>query len=119
MVEVPNGEFYFSPAYSVLFETPKTMLAPLYRRQKRIVPFTARGFYPYHLTLFGQNTLQDMVKKAGFSILHHGFSTSRLEFWIEQNKKEGAWVRYFINQAKFGLAKAGLGDNLFLVARHP
>ena len=42
VVEVPNGEFYFSRTYSVLFETPKAMLAPLYRMRKRIVPFTAR-----------------------------------------------------------------------------
>lgn len=119
VVEVPNGEFYLSRTYSVLFEAPKTIVAPFYRLRKQIVPFTARGFYPYHLTLFGPRTLGEMVKKAGFSIVQRGFATSRLEFWLEQNKQEGRWVRFFINKAKLGLARAGLGDNLFLVARRP
>jgi hypothetical protein len=46
-------------------------------------------------------------------------STCRLEWWLKQNRRSRSWPRYAINRLKLGLARRGLGDNLFLVARRP
>jgi 2-polyprenyl-3-methyl-5-hydroxy-6-metoxy-1,4-benzoquinol methylase len=118
-IEVPNGEFYFSRFYSLLLESPKPLVAAVLRSRGRRVPFTSRGFYPFHLTLFGLRTLPALVRKAGFEVLHTRISTCRLEFWLGQNRRDRDWARWTINRIKLGLARAGLGDNLLLVARRP
>jgi SAM-dependent methyltransferase len=117
IVEVPNGEFYFSRYYSLLLESPKPLVAALQRARGHRVRFTSRGFYPFHLTLFGPGTLPKLVAKAGFDVLETRVSTCRLEFWLKENRRDGKWPRWLINRLKLALARRGLGDNLLLVAR--
>jgi 2-polyprenyl-3-methyl-5-hydroxy-6-metoxy-1,4-benzoquinol methylase len=119
VVEVPNGEFYFSRFYSIFLESPKPQIGAVLRSLGRRVPFTARGFYPYHLSLFGPDSLRAMAEKAGFEVLSVEMSTCRLQWWLKENRRRREWSRYFINKIKLALARRGLGDNLFLVARRP
>lgn len=116
-LEVPNGEFYFSRFYSVLLESPKPLLAAALRAAGRRVPFTARGFYPFHLTLFGAESLRATVVQAGYEVLDLVPSTCRLEWWLRENRKSGNWPRYGVNSLKLALARRGLGDNLLVLAR--
>jgi len=119
VVEVPNGEFYFSRFYSLFLESPKALFAVILRMSGRSVPFTARGFYPFHLSLFGPGSLRATAEKAGFEVVSVEMSTCRLEWWLKENRCRKEWPRYFINRIKLALARRGLGDNLFLVARRP
>jgi 2-polyprenyl-3-methyl-5-hydroxy-6-metoxy-1,4-benzoquinol methylase len=119
VAEVPNGEFYFSRFYSIFLESPKALLAAILRTSGRKVPFTARGFYPYHLSLFGPGSLRAMAEKAGLEVISLEMSICRLEWWLKENRRRKEWPRYFINRLKLALARRGLGDNLFLVARRP
>ncbi len=119
VVEVPNAEFYFSAFYTLFLETPKPLLARLVRLRSRVVPFTSRGFYPYHLTLFGRRPLAAMAERAGFRILASKPSTCRLERWVWENRRGRRWLRLALNHIKLGLARTGLPDNLLLVAQRP
>lgn len=118
-LEVPNGEFYFSRLYSLVLESPKPWLAMLLRAAGRRVPFTTRGFYPFHLSLFGPESLRAMVEKAELDVLELAMSTSRLEWWLAENRRRSNWPRWAVNRLKLALARRGLGDNLLLVARRP
>jgi len=119
IAEVPNGEFYFSRFYSAFLESPKPLFGAILRSRGRRVPFTPRGFYPYHLSLFGPGTLRAMAEKAGFEVLGVEISTCRLQRWLKENRRRREWARYSVNRFKAALARRGLGDNLLLVARRP
>lgn len=118
-VEVPNGEFYFSRLYTIALESPKRLFAAWFRALGRRVPFTARGFYPFHLTLFGSDSLRATAERAGLDVLSLTMSTSRLEWWLKENRRQSDWPRWAVNRLKLGLARRGLGDNLLLIARRP
>ncbi len=118
-VEVPNGEFYFSGFYSIFMESPKPLIGAILRSRGRRVPFTRRGFYPYHLSLFGPGSLRAMAEKAGLEVLGVEISTCRLEWWIKEARRDRDWTRYSVNRIKAALARRGLGDNLLLTARRP
>ncbi|MFQ5767632.1 MAG: class I SAM-dependent methyltransferase [Acidobacteriota bacterium] len=117
IIEVPNAGFYFSLIYTLFLESPKPLLAFLRHMMKKSIPFTWRGFFPYHVNLFEKRSLQVLVKRAGFKIERSGFSTSRLENWKRENIQDGDYLRWSINSVKLILARLGLGDNLFMVAR--
>lgn len=119
LVDVPNGEYFFSPLYSILLESPKPFLALLLRLAGRRVPFTKRGFYPYHLTLFGEGTLREAARRAGFEVIESGVSTSRLEHMARESRRRRAWFRWAVDRLKLAMARRGLAETLILVARKP
>jgi hypothetical protein len=117
VVEVPHGEFFFSRSYSLLLESAKPLLAMIFRLMGRRVPFTKRGFYPFHLTLFGKGSLEMAMSKAGFEVVSSECSTERLEYMMRENRRHRAWPRWTVNRLKLAMARRGMGDTLFLVAR--
>jgi 2-polyprenyl-3-methyl-5-hydroxy-6-metoxy-1,4-benzoquinol methylase len=119
LVDVPDGEYFFSRPYSILLESPKPILAWLLRLAGRRAPFTKRGFYPYHLTLFGEESLRKAVVKAGFEVLESGISTCRLEHMLGESRRRRAWLRWTVDRLKLAMARRGLGETLYLVARKP
>ena len=119
IVEVPNGELYFSRFYSVFLESPKPLIGAMLRSRGRRVPFTPRGFYPYHLSLFGPGSLRAIAEKAELEVLSVEISTCRLQWWLKESRRRREWARYCVNRIKAALARRGLGDNLLLVARRP
>jgi 2-polyprenyl-3-methyl-5-hydroxy-6-metoxy-1,4-benzoquinol methylase len=119
LVDVPNGEYFYSLLYSILLESPKPLLAWLLRLAGRRAPFTKRGFYPYHLTLFGEGTLREAARRAGFEVIESGASTSRLEHMVRESRHRRAWPRWAVDRLKLALARRGLGESIYVVARKP
>lgn len=115
-IDVPNGEFHFGPA-GVLLEAPKPLVAAILQALGRRVPFTSRGFYPYHLSLFGPGTLAAMVRAAGFEVIEAGVATERLARSVRDAHRPRQWPRLALNAFKLGLARCGYGDTLRVLAR--